>query len=75
MENHKSVEPPDQEKEICDVIKDSNGARTIAFVNKPPNARRTARKKTHNVLSSNRELQKQQKNSETKLEHLKLFIM
>ena len=74
MENYKSVEPPDQEKQICGVIKDRNDTRTIAFVNKPPNARRIARKKSHNVLSSNRELQKQQKNSETKLEHSKLFI-
>ena len=75
MENYKSVEPPDQEKEICGVIKDSNDTRTIAFANKPPNARTIARKKNHNVLSSNRELQKQQKNSETKLDHLILFIM
>ena len=43
MENYKSVEPPDQEKQICGVIKDRNDTRTIAFVNKPPNARRIAR--------------------------------
>ena len=42
-------------------MKDRNDTRTIAFVNKPPSATRIPRKKTHNVLSSNRELQKQQK--------------
>ena len=42
-------------------MKDRNDTRTIAFVNKPPNATKIPHKKTHNVLSSSRELQKQQK--------------
>ena len=61
LKNYNPVEPTDQKKDICGVMKDRNDTRTIAFVNKPPNATRIPRKKTHNVLSSNRELQKQQK--------------